>query len=404
MSYTRTNLKSTIASRASGELSTADLDVIINDAVRDVVAEIDLVSTKRSSSLSPRVFDDVFEYSAPSDLKFNKVVDIQPQKGRNRFDNWRMTTQEEFDRYKQNGECLYFNTDRFFYGEGRSMLVAIGNNSTTKTLLLSASADDSIVTIDNLTEVGTLTGVGDGENLMADNSNTIKYNAAINFDIGSGGGTTAGITDLTMAEAMDITDYLQEGSVFVWAYIPSTTYITNYKLAIGSSPSDYYTVTVTTKNDGNSFVNGWNLLRFDLINGVETGSVDNENCDYWSLYMTKNALKINESNYRFSDLFIGNGQQFNVIYYSNCGWKSATGTYLEDATTDTDILNVSSSEYGLIVSKCLEYAELRLQNPNMSNQYNERYYKILKPQYEQNNPSEALLMTETYWDFDNYGY
>ena len=77
--YTYANLKSIADTRINGSISDANWLLIINSAARTVNSEMDLRSMKRKSSLSPFLFDDIYSYSCPSDLKGISIIDIQPQ-------------------------------------------------------------------------------------------------------------------------------------------------------------------------------------------------------------------------------------------------------------------------------------------------------------------------------------
>ena len=171
--------------------------------------------------------------------------------------------------------------------------------------------------------------------------------------------------------------------------------MTNYILRIGSSSSAYYSITVTTNNEGASFYAGWNLLRFDFTNKSETGTVDTDACDYVALYITKDAAKVSETDYRFDNLVIKMGPYYDVIYYTRYAWQSSAGTYLEDATTTTDLLNMETDEFNLAVLKTLQFMEEHLKKFKEADRW-EKKYEAKKDEYIMRNPSEALLLQQTY--------
>ena len=396
--YTLLTLKSRIANKLSGTIADSDLSVIANDSVLEVVSDIDLRSTKRKSALSPNLFDDIFQYTAPSDLKGRKIIDIMPQVKRGRFDDWRLTTPEEFDRYKTDQRYDQWGDPIRIQGNqwtGES-LVAIQEHSIIKKILLSRPVNDTSVTISPLDAVGTWAAFGDGTNLTADSSNYVKESASINWDISAAGGTTAGIYNSSL-DSFDIKPYVMEGSVFVWAYITSTTNLTNYILRIGSSSLAYYSITITTTNEGTAFIAGWNLLRFDFANKVATGIVDEDACDYVALYMTKAAAKVSETDYRFDWLVMKKGEHYDVIYYSKFGWQSTTGTWIENSTADTNYVNVDADELKLIEYKYAELCERYLRNSARANEFL-KLYEIKTAKYKFDNPSEALPLIMTYWN------
>ena len=399
-SFTQAELNTVIAVRTSGSFTAANFLTIANDSVRDILNDVDLRGSKRNTALSPNLFSDTFQYTCPADLKENKIIDIPSQIDRGRLDYWRLVTQEEFDRYKEDHRIdLYgdpIRISRYQNWQGDN-LVAISDDDLVRKLLLSRPVDDTSVTIDSLSAVGDWEAFGDGTNLTADSSNYVQGSASINWDINADGGTTAGIQNTSLG-TFDITAYASLGYAFVWSYITSATDLTNYKLLIGQDlSSNYFTITITTNNEGVAFYAGWNLLRFDFVNKSETGTVDLDGCDSVALYMTKDAGKTSETDYRFDNLVLKIGKHYNVVYYSSYLWQSNAGVFLEDATTTTDLLNVSTVEYGLVIEKTLENMEMHLKNPKKSAIHEKKYEKKLA-RYSMDNPSEALTLVQTYYD------
>lgn len=397
--YTQSELNTEVTAIVSGSFTAANFLTVANRAVRDVLSDIDLRSMKRKSALTPNLFDDIYQYTCPSDLKALGIIDIQPQIGRGRGDYWRLTTAEEFDRRKEEekldrwGDPVSISKRTQWLGES---LVAISSDDMVRKLLLSRPVDDSELGVDTLDSVGDWEGFGDGENLTRDPDNYVKGSASINWDINADGGTTAGIQNTSLDE-FDISDYITTGSVFVWVYISSTTNLTNFIARVGNDASNYYSITITTNNEGNSFETGWNLLRFDFANKSETGTVTDDECDYVVLYMTKDAAKVSETDYRFDNLVIKIGKHYYVIYYSKYGWQSSTGTFLENATATTDVLNVDTDEFGLIIEKTAEYMEQHLKNRGEAS-IHRREYERKKAEYVMKNPSEAMILTNIYFD------
>jgi len=361
----------------------------LNRAVRFVVGDIDLRSTKRRVAAAPNLFNDVYDYTCPTDMKGTALIDIAPQVSRSEDSDVRLTSEEEFDRLK--------TIDL--------MMVAFSDRDFTRKLRISMDIDDDellISELDSLTSGGgTWEAFGDGTNLTADLDNFVKGNGSINWDISAAGGTTAGIKNADL-ESSDISDFLSAGSAFVWAYITSTTNLTNYILRLGSSETVYHSKTVTTTHEGTAFVAGWNLLRFDLQSLTDTGTPDDEDITYAALYMTKAAGKVSETDYRFDWLILKRGKIHNVLYYSKYGWQSIAGTWIENSTALTDLLNVDTEEYELIAIKAAEYAAQELSDWNdvkyFQNEYSNPQGTGKKDQYILKWPSEAKVLITTYYN------
>ena len=394
--YTYATLASRLAKKISGTISDADLLVVINDAVAEVASDIDLRSTKRKSALSPNLFNNIFDYTAPTDLKENKIIDVRPQIKRGRLDQWRLTTEEEFDRLKEDHRVDYWG-DPIKLSRSQWLgdsIVAVSDADFVRKVKLSRPIDDTSVTINDLDSVGTWLLFGDGTNLTKDSDNYVKGSACVNWDISSAGGTTAGIQNSSLT-SFDISEYLGEGSVFVWAYITSATYLTNFILRVGSSSSAYNSITITTNNEGTAFYAGWNLLRFDFVNKAVTGSPTNTACTYVAIYMTKNALKISETDYRFDWLVMKKGNKYDLIYYSKYLWQTNAAVWIENSTASTDYINVDISELRLIEYKCAELAERHLRSHGTADRYFQ-LYELKSKEYQQKNPSEALILQTQY--------
>jgi hypothetical protein len=356
-----------------------DPRVTINRGVRFVVGDCDIRSMKRKSTISPNLFTDIFDYSCPIDLKSTQIVDIIPQINRAQNSEIRLTTPEEFDRFKSS--C--------------KEMVAFSDDSFIRKLRISQIVNDNSVLASDLDDATGWTGFGDGYGLATDNLNFVKGNGSIRFGINSAGGTTAGIYNAGL-NSFDLSNYVNSGSGFVWVYITDMTNITNFILRVGSGASNYYTKTVTTTNEGTAFYNGWNLLRFDLDSATIVGSpVVNANT-YAAIYMTKAAGKINELNYRFDWLVFKNGAINQVLYYSKYGWQTSAGAWIENSTVTTDYVNADTEEIALIELKCAEYAAQELSDKD-DVKYFATEYERKKADYIQSHPSEAKLIETTYY-------
>lgn len=377
-STTQAELNTIIASMVSGSYESNSFMTVANQAMRFVIADVDMRSTKRRTALSPNLMDDIYDYTAPSDFK--KLIDIKPQINRGRYDDWRLTTSEEFDRLKTTSENI----------------IAIDDRDFIKKIRISKPIDDTEAVVSSLDAVGDWEAFGDGSNITKDADNYVKGSASLNWDINADDGITAGIQN-TALPTFDISSFIENGYAFVWAYISSVTDLTNFILRIGNDSSNYYYITITTNNEGNAFHTGWNLLRFSFANKTETGTVDDDACDYTVLYMTKDAGKTDETDYRFDHIILKLGDNYYTHYYSKYGWQSSAGVYLEDATDATDLLNVDTDELKLISLKTAELIENHLQNSKEADRY-ELKYERAKAGYEKQNPSESLNIITTYYN------
>lgn len=383
MSYTRAYLKTKINAGIKGkEGMLIDIDDIVNQSVREVSSEVDMRSTEKSVYLSPNLFSDIFSYPAPADLKAQGIIDIKPQINRSSQSEVTLTTQEEFDRTKHSFRCAVADEDTI-----KRILVSIPVNDTTTV----------ISTLDTLTSGGgTWTAVGDAENLVASSDQFVKGVASIKYDIGSGATTTAGIQN-TGLELFDVTEFLSN-QIFHYVYLPDATNITNFKLRVGSSASDYYEVTVTQTHEQTAFQTGWNLLRFDLVNKTTTGTPIDTACNFVSIFMTKTVGKINQTGFYADHIWMKKGEVYKLNYYSKYLWRTTGGTFIEESTTDADYLMLDSDEIDLVVKKGIEIAAAEVDELTVESNSRAKYTAKLET-YSSNNPSKAKLIQTTYYNY-----
>ena len=394
--YTRTYLKASAPTLVSGVVNDADASLLWNATVQEVLTDADLRSQKRKTALTPNLFNDVYQYSCPADLKELAIIDLKPQLNRGRFDDWRLTVPEEFDRLKKDmrvdtaGDPIKLGKNSW---SGDNM-IAVQDNDWVRKVLVSKPVEDSSVTLHDMDSLGSWIAFGDGTNVVADSSNYVTGSACVKYDINASGGTTAGIQNSAIP-SFDLTNYLMEGSIFVWAYITSTTNLTNFKLRVGSDSSNYNTMTATTTNEGTAFYTGWQLLRFDLSGLSATGSPVNTACTYIAIYMTKSGAKISEVAYRFDSIIMRKGAHYDLLYYTKYGWQTSAGVYIVDSTDDTDLINADTAELKLFRLKYAQLAEKHLRNFAQASA-NFQEYQLALRDYQSKHPSEAMLLTNTY--------
>ena len=383
--YTRANYKTRINAGIQGKIGMliSDEDTM-NEAARQVIADIHLRSARRKADLSPNLFKDIYQFSAPSDLFMDRVITILPQPSAQTTVPFNNVPTEEFEIQKNSLDGT----------------ISIDDFNGTRVLNIARKIDDKSIVFSSLDSLtaggGTWVAFGDGTNLRADQDNFIKENGSVRWDIDSAGGTTAGIEN-TGLNSIDLDDnYLQgNGAAFVWAYLNDATNVTNFILRLGSSSSNYYSKTITTQHDGTAFVDGWNLLRFDLTSLTETGTVDDDTVNYAAVYMTKDASKVSETDYRFDWLVLKRGMIHEVRYYTKYPWNTSAGAYLENSTNDSDVLVADTNEFNLFILKGREIAAEEVREYEIA-AYNRNKYKEEMNKYQQENPSQVKIITNEY--------
>ncbi len=378
--YTQSQLQQDVNSKIKGKIgSLIDIQSTLNQGVRQALSEIDFRSMRRRTALTPNLFSGVFEYAAPTDLKGYGIISVQNQK-RTRTPFWSLVPYEQFMR-RQDPDTI-----------------SISDYDFIRKVFIKSEIDDTKVVLANFDSLscsgGTWGAFGDAINVEAATDNFVEGNGSIKFDISAAAGLTCGVVNSTMNQE-DLSAYFNgDGSAVAWTYITSTTNLTNFIIRVGSDASNYYSKTVTAQADGTAFVNGWNLLNFDLATFTTTGTPVDTAIDYCALYFTKTAGKVSEVGYRFDYLCFRRGEINNLYYNSKYGWQSSTGIYKENSTTSSDYLNCDTEEYEIILAKCSEVAADDVDEDDVSKKQASKYEK-LKKAYKMTNPSESLVMIET---------
>jgi len=402
--YTQDQLKSDVNAKIKGKIGVlVDFQSLLNQGVRQVLTEMDLVSTRRRAALVPNLYAGLFEYAAPTDLKGYGIITIQNQTNSLARD-WGLVPYEQFMRRQDANTIGISNYDGFtkvYLNTVNQNYYYNYNDNSDYNQGLTPNSKTTIAGLDTLSSGGGTWGeFGDvtSGKVYKDSSNFVEGSGSIRFDINAAGGTTAGIVN-TALNSSDMSVYFsQNGFGYVYTYLTSATDITNFILRLGSSDSAYNTMTATSQADGTAFVGGWNLIEFDLSATVLTSTPDNAAVTYSALYMTKAAGKISEVAYRFDYLVLRRGQVNNLYYYSEYGWQTTAGVYLANSTTGSDVLNAGQEEYEVILAKCAELASDEVDEDRSGEKYARRYL-MLKSAYEKGHPSESLIMISTIADF-----
>lgn len=388
--YTRSDLKSRINAGIQNRIGmVVDADEMVNDLVRDLYLKTDLRSAKRRTALTPDLVGGIFPYNCPTDLKGDKIIDI-PTQAKGNTEEFKLTTAEEFRRHNgtKKGEIAIddYNGQRVLYiaSDSNSKLITIAELDT----LASGASSNWLV-------------FGDGETLAKDDADFINGAGSLKWNISSAGGTTAGIYNANIT-SYDISDYLGgTSSYFVYTKINSVTNITSYSLRFGSSSTVYHTKTVTTQHDGTTFVAGWNLLRFDVSSLTDTGTPDDTAITYHAIFMTKDAGKVSETDYKFDWLVLAKGEIHNINYYSTYGWQSSAAAYKQNSTSDTDLLVANEQEYALIIKQGIAAAAVEADLSEVDIKSKEARADKAYDKYVLDNPSEAQLQSTNYYDYDD---
>lgn len=301
---------------------------LFEEAGNNLLSHIDPYETVRHSEVN--LFNQIYDYASPTDLKGKKILDIRPQ-GRRESTDFRQTYTEDFDRDKE------FQNDWF----------SVEFDEGTKFVRINKDVSNSLTVTD--TESTSYTaGVG-VTNIAEDTILKLNGEKSIRFDVALGQNliTFAGT-------ALDMTQHEQKSSLFLETYLPDSSIITSIKVRIGSSDANYYEITGVIHYG--TVRNGINLYRFDWNGATETGTVDIANVDYVRYEITTTAI---DTDVRIGTLSSKLPTPMEMLYYSNALFRPASGTtWLSKPTQDTDIINLETEAQNLFVYEaCLIIAD-----------------------------------------------
>ena len=353
---------------------------VVNRATGTLLSDIDVFETKVLAQVTPAIYDKIYNYAVPADLKINKIVDLRPQVNRTGSQNLLQVGSKSFDLNKslENGTLTVENVAR------------------VKTLRVNVAGTAPVVlnTCNGITDNGTWAVGGDAENLSKDTLNYISGGASLKFDLD--GSTTSGYLQNTTATVVDLTEDENESSLFLWVYIPDATTITSFDLRWGEDITKYWNRTVTTAHFG-AFVNGWNLLRFDWDGATLTGAPDVTLTQ--ALRFTVNYDGVADTDFRLDNIISAKGNIWDLQYYSNNIYEDGTTAAVKNRVeNDTDIILLEPTTINGLLFKCAEYCaqQINQQGQTYDVAYFSNEYRLWKKEYTGDYKSEKQKIINTY--------
>lgn len=364
---------------------------IFNRTARAVLLDVDPKETQRVLQLS-QVFNDVFDYAAPPDLKGDRIVDLRPQAGRSPGDIFTQDYAQTFDANKL---------------LGLSNKVYTQWNTGVKTLRIEAPTLRAPLTVTDTSSLTGWTVTAGAQNLTLDQTNNVAGGGALVFDLAAGSAT--GSIQISTLNAVDMTGRVNVDNEFYWLYLPTGTAVTSVTLRWGSDiTANYYTYTATATQQGTAFQNGWNLISVPWTSATKVGTPTLTAYDSVQVILAYNSTL--QTGVKFCNLTSNTGFIFEMQYYSKFLFRDPTTNAFQetvvDVTDNNKILNLDTESYNLFFNKCAFFVAQSLQGADAeydATYWDNEYSKALK-QYKALNPSEAMLKGSTYYQLPKKGY
>ncbi len=394
MSYSVTNLKSDLTGMLHGTTLSqiSGVNNLIDRAAREVLLDVDPAETKRTVEISTPIFDDIWDYAVPADLKGNRVIDIKPNSFRFPSDRMSQSYNKDFDINKN-----FLDSNSAF---------TIVHNTGVKTIRIDDNNQIKGITLDTADTDQGWTAVSTASNLKTDNVNFISGSGSISFDLAAGANPSTGTINKTLASQLDMTDHLNQSSLFYYVWFPTASDITSVELQWGSDSSNYYSRTATVTSEGNSFADGWNLIRAEWLGATVTGTPVVTAIDFVQVGVTYNGTA--QTAVRVDNIVSNLGRIMEIEYYSKFLFRdSTTGGFQETVADDSDLINLDTESYNLLTYKAGILAAQQQQGVSAVNFdvpfFEQRYATALK-RYRAMYKNEVTKPTNAYYKMNKGGY
>lgn len=394
MAYSISNLQNDLAAVLHGQTINQIFNFygLVNRAGHQLLLDVDPMETKRASNIAGTVFNSVYDYPVPVDLKGNKVIDIYPQVNRYPTDVWLQLYNQYFDRTKSQP----WATDTF----------TINFNTGIKSMRISAPFLLPPITLDtcsSTTGSGNWTVGGGASNLTTDNVNYVANGGSLRFNLDAGQST--GNLSETLSSPINLQNHLNQSTLFLWTYLPTPSSVTAVTLRWGTNSSNYYQVIATTTQQNTAFQTGWNLLPFPWLGATVVGTPDPSSIQYLDVIWSYDSTL--QTSVRLDNIQSNLGSILNIEYYSKYIFRSVAGIFQENALTTTDLINLDTDAYNLLFFLTAHYAAQQQQGISAlffdSNYFLQKYNDALalyKAQYK----SEIQLPQNSFYTLKRGGY
>lgn len=363
---------------------------LLNRAARQVLLDVDPKETQRIVTLAP-VFNNVFDYAIPVDVKGDRIIDIRKQAGRAPGDSFNQTYEETFDSNKSSG------TNNRIYTQW---------NTGIKTIRIEAPFLTAPVTLTDTSATTGWAATAGASTITLDQTNNVAGGGALTFNLLAG--SASGFIENSTLNAIDLSTYVNQSSGFVWVYLPTGSAVTSINLRWGSSSANYYSLSVIQNQQGLAFQNGWNLLAFNWASATVVGTPVTTAMRYVRFTPTYNSTL--QTGVKFCNLTFGMGYFFEIVYYSSFLFRNPTTNVFQetvaDITDNNKIINLDTESYNLFFNKCAYFVAQQLQGADAA--YDATFwdseYQAALTRYKAQNPSEAKLKAESYYTVEKKNY
>lgn len=304
--------KSRIQSKYEGGTSlSVDWYSNAKEAGEAMRGQINPTTLKRSVPIYGGLYDDNDIYYCPSDVD----VPVTLYSPRN--------IREEWD----------FMPSQAYHNSNKQHSFTIETVNGSRRILVRNSVSSLSLVLDTYDSIGTKVGVG----LTVNSYNFLTGTGAVQ---GTFSDTQTNISD-TFATPIDITQYAN-GIFLLPANFTNGADVESVTINLYTTSNDFYTLKVPQ-----TIVDGWNIMRIELEQKVQTGFPVDTNIISYSLDF---KMKTGKSQTVIIDkISLTQGYFYNLEYYSNKMFIDVNGKWVSTPTVDTDVINLSEREADILV-------------------------------------------------------
>lgn len=363
---------------------------MISRAARQVLQDVDPKETTRIVQM-PQIFNDVFDYALPVDVKGDRITDLRLQAGRT---PWETFTQGYAENFDANKSVSFSNK---IYTQW---------NTGVKTIRIEAPFLTSPVTLADTSSITGWAATTGASSLTLNTTSFVAGGGAIQFDLAAG--SASGYVETSSLSPLDMTSLVNVATGFLWVYMPAGASVSSVDVRWGSSSSNYYHYAATVTQQGTAFINGWNLLAFPWASATKVGTPVSTAYSYVRITPSYNSTL--QTGFKACNLVFAQGYYFDLQYYSKYLFRDpSTNAFQEsvvDVTDNNKLINLDTESYNLLFNKTAFFVAQSLQGSDAAydaSYWDSEYAACLK-RYKAQNPSEAKDKREPYYKMMNKGY
>lgn len=318
---------------------------LFNRAGRRIVELCDPQETKVVTEFG-KVYQGVFDYPCFLDQKGNRVIDFYPQANRTVSDDYAQEYNKEFDLWKNYTDRTAF-TPR--YSNGRRTLRINAVNLVQGVQINAADA---------VSDSGTWIA---GTNVSNIQTSNLYYTQGVSGSVAftlnqTGVQSTAFVYNNTFNPSNLTQNYFDNDDEFFQVYMPNAAGIVSVDYQFGTNLTNYYdSGSMTTTALGDSFQNGWNLIKVPWPSTTKVGAPNNASIGSIKLSITYNGTQ--QNGVCINQFYSRTGIIFNIEYYSKYLFRDATtGVFQEKATDPSNIINLDTDGVSMFIWAAFAFA------------------------------------------------